>query len=172
VWIFTTQGFVSIVEDRNDSRNLLVRARLRGDIERLFPKVKVQETPTADYRFRASIPRELVADRLGRLPYETTYPNFKDAVSKVAADPHVDVRRFRYHGVWAEMLAAQRDTNVGPADSRLPLFAEADEVEEADEFLEWVLQEFSDQPALVDALVEADPDVLVRLLAFKRRADW
>jgi hypothetical protein len=34
MWLFCEKGFVSIVVDRDDPDRLLVRARVKGDIER------------------------------------------------------------------------------------------------------------------------------------------
>ena len=39
MWVFTNKGFFSIVEDRNDSTKLLVRSRIKGDLERVFDDV-------------------------------------------------------------------------------------------------------------------------------------
>jgi hypothetical protein len=64
MWIFTGTAFVSIVRSLNRKGKkdlLLVRGRVAGDIQRLFPDAKVRKTPNRDYLFRAYVPREEVA---------------------------------------------------------------------------------------------------------------
>jgi hypothetical protein len=64
MWIFLNNAFLSIVSDKDNSDNLLVRARYHGDIRRIFPRAKVAITPEADYRYRARVPRTLVAEKI------------------------------------------------------------------------------------------------------------
>jgi hypothetical protein len=54
MWIFLNNAFLSIVQDKDNMARFMVRARLRGDLERVFAHATVIETPPpADYRFRA-----------------------------------------------------------------------------------------------------------------------
>jgi len=64
--IFLNDAFLSIVHKDGDESTLLVRARRKGDLERIFPTADVQETPRNDYRFRALIPRIEVAQVMAR----------------------------------------------------------------------------------------------------------
>ena len=64
MWIFLNNAFLSIVSDKDNPGDLLVRARQHGDIRRLSPRVKVVITPEADYRYRARVPRPLVAEKI------------------------------------------------------------------------------------------------------------
>lgn len=102
MWIFLTEGFLSIVQDRKDPRRLLVRARTRSHLESVFPKAEVQLTEKADYRFRASVSREEVADRVREAVMDLSYGNFKDTIRDEA-----------YHdacmGVWNEMCELQEN---------------------------------------------------------------
>jgi hypothetical protein len=82
VWIFLNDAFLSIVAHRDDPDALLVRARRAGDIERAFPEAAVSETPAADYRFRATLPRQTVADALAAAVKAIAYPNFKASVAE------------------------------------------------------------------------------------------
>ena len=50
MWVFLNNAFLSIVEHRENQNILLVRARIKGDIERVFPGVMVHKTPEADYQ--------------------------------------------------------------------------------------------------------------------------
>jgi hypothetical protein len=84
MWLFTTKGYVSIVAHRDDKDLLLVRARVRSDLEDFLgagTKHVIEETPDADYRWRAIIPRGDVGLLIGAYVYrDLTYDNFKDAV--------------------------------------------------------------------------------------------
>lgn len=106
MWVFTQVGFLSIVEDRGDPNNLLVRGRVKGDIEAIFPEVeilkdrKVEHTPEHDYAYRISLPRALVAQRLSDMIRLIDYDNFKASVQ----DPD---RLTAYHWVWSVMAKLQ-----------------------------------------------------------------
>ncbi|MEC4747164.1 hypothetical protein [Methylomicrobium sp. Wu6] len=64
MWIFLNNAFLSIVDKGGDGNTLLVRARHTGDIERSFPDADVQIGGGTDYRYRAQIDREQVAQAL------------------------------------------------------------------------------------------------------------
>jgi hypothetical protein len=97
VWIYLNDAFLSIVAHREQPENLLVRARVRGDLERIFPGCDVAETRTADYRFRAVIPRGAVAGRLAELALDIDYPSFKPSVQEGA-------RHQTYYDVWSATM--------------------------------------------------------------------
>ncbi len=66
MWVFLSDVFVSIVAPKPDSgidpsQFLIVRARVKGDIERLFPGAKVMVDAGTDYRFRAIVLASTVA---------------------------------------------------------------------------------------------------------------
>lgn len=78
MWIFLCDSFLSIVDRGAPSgQTLLVRARRRGDIERVFPGAAVVENAGTDYAFRARIDREQVALTMAEQVSEIRYPNFK-----------------------------------------------------------------------------------------------
>jgi hypothetical protein len=79
MWIFMSESFLSVVEHDADDNLLLVRARFEGDIDRVFPEADVAETPTSDYRYRAALPRERVAEAIAGRVRKIHYPNFKDS---------------------------------------------------------------------------------------------
>ena len=43
MWIQFNNAFLSIVENRDNKLELLVRARIKGDIEKIFPEADVFE---------------------------------------------------------------------------------------------------------------------------------
>lgn len=100
MWIFFNDAFLSVVAHRDRPDTLMVRARVRGDIERAFPGVKVTRSPAADYLFRAEVRRGVVAAALSLAASGISYPNFKGSVR--------DRDRLEtYHDVWDVMLAWQ-----------------------------------------------------------------
>lgn len=102
MWIHLNDAFLSIVAHRDDPEWLLVRARVAGDIERTFPSAQVLETPEADYRYRASLPRSEVGRVLAERAAAIDYPNFKSSVAP--SDP---ARKEAYMKVWAVMYGLQ-----------------------------------------------------------------
>lgn len=84
MWLYTTFGFYSVVAHRDLEDTLLVRARVQGDLEKLrevMPELGViQETPDADYAYRAIITRPDLARGMTELVKYLDYPNFKNAV--------------------------------------------------------------------------------------------
>lgn len=105
MWIFTPTAMVSIVAHREKPGVLMVRARLKGDLQRLFPGCKVKVTPAADYRFRAEIPRAAAAAVLANFIAELDYPNVKGAIPH-GSQVH-DLRHQAMNEVWGVMHRAQ-----------------------------------------------------------------
>ena len=97
MWLFTTKGFISVVEDYERPDNLLVRGRFKGDIPQIFPGVKETYTRNRDYRYRASLPRETVAARFAELITKIDYPNFKDACPANRHDINASVWGMMYN---------------------------------------------------------------------------
>ena len=100
MWVFLDHAFLSIVAHRSKPNVLLVRARSQPDIGSLFPRVKVHETKAADYRFRAEISRQVVADALAKAALNIDYDNFKASV-------HEPARHAAYLACWDAMRAFQ-----------------------------------------------------------------
>jgi len=94
-------AFLSIVADRNNPDRLLVRSRFCDDIKAVFPDAVVTETPDADYRFRAFLPRNVVSSRLSDAVCNIDYPNFKDSVLQ-------DWRHDLYFKIWRILYDAQK----------------------------------------------------------------
>ena len=90
-------SFLSIVAHKYDATKMLVRSRVRGDIQKSFPTAVVDEDQNADYYFRSVISREEVADAISRKLIEVDYPNFKGSVED-------DTRHNAYTRIWSTML--------------------------------------------------------------------
>lgn len=118
MWIFLNNAFLSIVDPKGayeggtgpQSDRLLVRARIKGDIEAVFPHAKVTETPRRDYRFRALIDRAEVAEAMHRQVMQLDCGNFKGSVPEKA-------RHDAYAGVWGVMHREQQ-RRVAPRGKR------------------------------------------------------
>lgn len=100
MWICLNKAFLSIVQPPNDTKNLLVRARRKGDIEAAFPDAEVKRTPGRDYLYRALIKREEVARVIGEYVMNITASNFKDSVEDQKLHD-------AYMGVWHIMARLQ-----------------------------------------------------------------
>ena len=109
MWLFTTIGFFSVVEDADHPDTLKVRARVREDLEALrqrhLPDLEIIESDHTDYRYRAFVARDEWAHAAQMLAVGIDYPNFKSAV----AERQGHERAARYGRVWATMLGLQRD---------------------------------------------------------------
>jgi hypothetical protein len=107
MWIFTDTSFVSIVRPKNGKGRkdtLVVRGRVKGDIEALFPKAKVRVTPARDYLYRALISRKVVAEVLAKKIMDIDYDNYKYAITDKA-----EARHDAYLSVWWQLMNLQRD---------------------------------------------------------------
>jgi hypothetical protein len=110
MWVFTLDGFFSIVAHTELPNHLLVRARDRDDIQRLAGwlarqghPVEPRHTPEGDYAWRLVAPRALVARYLATTVADIDYPNFKNAVAKQRGHDRAVI----YSQVWLDMLALQ-----------------------------------------------------------------
>lgn len=86
MWICLNNAFLSIVEPGADDPvsfgqdMLLVRARIKGHIETVFPGAEVKEVPGRDYQFRSYILRPAVASAIASSIAGISYGNFKNSV--------------------------------------------------------------------------------------------
>ena len=112
MWIFCKLGFFSAVQHREKPDVLLVRARIKGDLERRiraiprddllhFGQPKVEITPDADYRYRAEIYKAVFSELLRDTAESIDYDNFKNAAHDGT------VRDEAYMDVWRAMWSAQ-----------------------------------------------------------------
>lgn len=109
MWVFLNNAFVSAVQHRANPKTLVVRARLPGDLERLFPDLAdhVERTPRADYLFRVNVPKARFAKMLKAQVDAIDYDNFKGSVPD-------KFRHDTYMGVWSVMWRAQSQVSGRP----------------------------------------------------------
>ena len=110
MWLFTVEGFLSVVQHRDDHDKVVVRARnataLEGIAESLG--VEIQSTPTADYPCRVVITRKQMAGLAAAFVEEIDYDNFKNAAHSLG-DARYDRALMQ---VWSAMYESS------PADAR------------------------------------------------------
>lgn len=80
MWICLPNAFLSVVSKDCAPDQLLVRARVAGHIEAVFPDADVNQSMATDYRYRAVVSRDLVAAALASQVYGMDYSNFKNEV--------------------------------------------------------------------------------------------
>jgi hypothetical protein len=105
MWIFLNNAFLSIVSAVDRPYDLLVRASRAGDIERVFPRVRVSVTLKSVYRFRAFVSRARVTRAIASQVSGINYTNFKDSVHDVD-------RHMAYLNVWGQ-IAYWQNVNGG-----------------------------------------------------------
>lgn len=108
MWIVTRGAFLSIVSKDCAAHQLLVRARRPGDVEKLFPDAEVAEGVGSDYRCRAVVNREEVAEALRKEVYALDYGNFKNEVAR-----HDRRLAGALHDVWDALLALAPGGRMG-----------------------------------------------------------
>ena len=100
MWISLSDAFLSVVAIPNQPDSLKVRARRKGDIERIFPDAVVQRTPGRDYLFRTEMPRNVVSSAIAASLEAIDYDNFKNSVKD-------DRLHSAYSSVWTTMSRLQ-----------------------------------------------------------------
>jgi hypothetical protein len=80
MWFFFTDGFVSVVENRERGGELLVRSRRPEILSNLFPARDILTITDSEYRYRCSVTKgawaAVVAERIARIDYS----NFKNSI--------------------------------------------------------------------------------------------
>ncbi len=105
MWLFCKSGFFSAVEHNSKPGVIHVRARFKGDLERLCErhglKPLVETTPYNDYAYRMDFQRDVWAKIVSDEALDIDYPNFKNAV-------HDGTQRdFAYMGCWSSLRSGK-----------------------------------------------------------------
>jgi hypothetical protein len=107
MWLVTKEGLFSIVHKDCKQDEVMVRSRVRVDLENLLKKIyskaKIIEGAGTDYQFRCIVPRDDLAEYLVEYVTMMDYGNFKNTI------PDNDrIRHSAYYGIWSSG-AALRD---------------------------------------------------------------
>lgn len=106
MWIFAKESFVSIVVDKQIPGNVLVRGRIKGDVEALFPAAEVSKSLDRDYLYRTSVPKHAAALVISNKVLAIDYGNFKEASPKS--------RSTWLSRIWNIMYGVQEDESGEP----------------------------------------------------------
>lgn len=103
MWIYMKDGFFSVIQHPSSKKHVLIRARVKGDLEKVFPEVggSVEVTPDSDYRFRVPLSKSTFAAKLGEHALMIDYNNFKNAINDK------ERREYWYEQVWDTMVMMQ-----------------------------------------------------------------
>ena len=105
MWIFTPQGFYSVVDTHDRVGQLCVRSRDAADLDNLRDVYLPELGETivgagTDYPFRAYVDRGALANAMWQIAMDVNYDNFKNEVARVQGYDRAHV----YSGVWHQML--------------------------------------------------------------------
>ena len=116
MWLYLPDCFLSIVQDKHAAHQKVVRARFKGDIEKMFPNAEVEEHTGTDYRFRAYVNHaEVVSAMVHFTDLNINYHNFKD-------ENHDEFRHRHLMEVWNAMLEAQEEQEYKEDDNEFLTF--------------------------------------------------
>lgn len=99
MWVMLNDSYLSVVAHLDKPDCLLVRSRIAGDIERAIPSAEVYEIESADYKYRADVPRDVVKSAMAEAVDRIDYGNFKNSVKD-------HKRHDAYMSVWNVMAKA------------------------------------------------------------------
>lgn len=117
MWIFTVDGFYSVVQHNKNSDMVQIRARRRDDLERLSVATGVDSADIikiddADYRWRLNVHREDFADYTSRAVYNIRYEtNVKGTLSR-----NDKKRKSAMMDVWRAMYKLQEASTTDDVD--------------------------------------------------------
>lgn len=124
MWIFTEIGFFSAVCTEDDLSVVMVRGRVKKDLERLIDAInqlgldppEILEWKHRDYPYRILLLQEEWADVLAFLAKRVAYTNFKNRVKEVDGQERASL----YSRIWGVMLAAAQ--SVGEKGTNKSLY--------------------------------------------------
>jgi len=81
MWICFNDGFVSVVKDKLNIDDLVIRSRRKEILETLFPDREITTLTVSDYKYRTYCSKEewskILVDRVS----DIEYTNFKDSTT-------------------------------------------------------------------------------------------
>ena len=101
MWLFTTHGFLSVVQHNAMLDHFQIKSRVRAPLRELWPEHEIEVIDWADYRFRITIEKEEVFPVMMQLLESLDYSNFKHECHEMKEYQSALI------GVWTEMHAYQ-----------------------------------------------------------------
>jgi hypothetical protein len=120
MWIYTIDGFFSVVMHNEHPNQVMVKARNRAHLERVIDwinfqhrlNIKIIESQDWDFVVRAGVPKSVWADYLKRVTNDLDYTgNVKGNIME-NTDPELGHAMF---DVWDRMVAYQREVHPDSA---------------------------------------------------------
>lgn len=106
MWIFTKDGFYSVVQKSNQEGSdlLTVRSRYKSDMAKLIKSLKIPENMLlkeagTQYEYRVVVKKSAFADYMKEQVMQIDYSNFIQEI-KLRNKKRADI----YHGVWARLI--------------------------------------------------------------------
>lgn len=107
MWIITQTGFLSAVQATDDSNTLVVRARVKADLQPLRDTFREQygyeprvvQYDVSDYPYRVLVSRDVLTRFLAQQVQQIGYGNFKAQVAQQQGWERMRI----YHEVWADL---------------------------------------------------------------------
>jgi len=98
MWIFTPNGFLSIVEHSRISGLLVIRSRFVGHLEKIFGKgIKVWKDVGTDYEYRIVMPKKKASKVIANLVIGIDYENFKETLKDTQVDDDYKIRCYKVY---------------------------------------------------------------------------
>ncbi len=109
MWLLTNFGFFSVVRKAGDEQ-LTVRSRVKSDLEtlkeRYIPAMdEILEHTGTDYRYRAQVNKESLAEAMKKIVLDIDYDNFKKSVAKKQGSKRAAI----YGSVWSTLWSLDED---------------------------------------------------------------
>lgn len=109
MWMMSTDGFISVVAHRDLPGVMMVRARVKADLERIFgPDRQIETWPGADYLYRVLVDREelaqIVADQVRDVDY---WSHAKDEMIKRSPKTEHGTRSKALYATWSAFAELQ-----------------------------------------------------------------
>lgn len=81
MWVFSNQGFFSVSASENSPGLFVVQSRFANHLEQIFPDAEVTKKPYGTLRFRATVPRWLLYQRIVNIAEIIEYNDLGGAIS-------------------------------------------------------------------------------------------
>jgi len=75
--ITSTSGFLSVVNSQSDGDYVLVRAKHKGELSRLFDERRIQSLDHENFKYGVSVCKQEFADTLVKMIKGIDYTNFE-----------------------------------------------------------------------------------------------
>jgi hypothetical protein len=101
MWLFSQRGFYSIVQHKDHPDTFVVKARIKGDIEKYWPDAVIERNEAYDYLYRTSLPRDKVIPVITKIVSDINYSSYKGTLEDS------ERRREHYVNVWDILVNMQ-----------------------------------------------------------------